>query len=782
MLDFQVLFISLHSSTHFLALFIRLVISYSVLSLILCTLLLVIASIGLILLCIYFVLFFSSTSRTLPFETRSNISKIAISPDGGFIVCIDMDGYGIFASLVSNAVLCFYNFRAPVDTIAFSPDGNFFAVGLQQKLKVFESPVRMKVFAPLKLYKKYTTYHADSIVKIAWSSDSRFLLTCCKDRNVRIFSLHKIKGFIPFTLAGHKATPILGAFTSQYGHVFSLAKDGYMNIWKWIAETSEGHRKQQEFSLHRRGKKLKVVETQSEGEEDKELYTNFEKEVTEGRFILEKKQKYELSGARIKCAELNEKAKILVIGLNNGQFSLYSIVTFEPIHSFKISEKEITGLDINRSGEWIALAAESTGMLCVWEWKSETYVLKQQGHHYEINVVAYSPNGSVIASGGDDGKVKVWDARTSFCFITFKEHTSTITGLCFLPITGNAVISSSLDGTVRAFDLIRYKNFRIMTATTSVQFTCVTITRAGDIVCAGSMDPFNVYLWTLKTGELIDVLSGHSAPISGVLFSEPDDKLITSSWDSFIRLWNIYSKRDQVEILDHDSEVVAIALAPDCKRLYAATLSGKIYIWLTEDAHLFGTIECQRDILGGRLANDKVAAKNLIRNKHFTSICLNPTGEYILACGNTKYACLYDAKHKLLLRRYTLTNNRSLDGTLIKLNSKSVGEFGVREESEFVSGDSEEETLPGARKPATVKRRTKLAIRGKAIRMAMDGQSFACVTTEGIALYSLNDGNKFAPYNLSIDVTLNSAIEAYNSGNYIESLIVFSILIQIGST
>ena len=157
----------------------------------------------------------------------------------------------------------------------------------------------MKAFAPLILFKKYNTYHTDDIVHIAWSHDSRFIMTCCKDRNVRIFSLHKIKDFIPFTLAGHKATPAMAAFSGQHSHVFSLGKDGYMNIWKWINEVSEGFRKQQEFTLHKFGKKLKVVEKEVDVDEELEYYSEFEKQAAKGRFILEKKQRYELSGAKV---------------------------------------------------------------------------------------------------------------------------------------------------------------------------------------------------------------------------------------------------------------------------------------------------------------------------------------------------------------------------------------------------------------------------------------------------------------------------------------------------
>jgi len=42
----------------------------------------------------------------------------------------------------------------------------------------------------------------------------------------------------------------------------------------------------------------------------------------------------------------------------------------------------------------------------VWEWQSETYILKQQGHYYNMNTLCYSQDGHYIATGGDDGKSK----------------------------------------------------------------------------------------------------------------------------------------------------------------------------------------------------------------------------------------------------------------------------------------------------------------------------------------------------------------------------------------
>ena len=50
--------------------------------------------------------------------------------------------------------------------------------------------------------------------------------------------------------------------------------------------------------------------------------------------------------------------------------------------------------------------------------------------------------------------MKLWNTTSGFCFLTFSDHTSGVTGVCF-NASGKVVVSSSLDGTVRAFDLHR---------------------------------------------------------------------------------------------------------------------------------------------------------------------------------------------------------------------------------------------------------------------------------------------------------------------------------------
>ena len=58
---------------------------------------------------------------------------------------------------------------------------------------------------------------------------------------------------------------------------------------------------------------------------------------------------------------------------------------------------------IDGNVDWYAChsaASGHLGQLVVWEWQSETFVLKQQGHEHAINSLDYAPDGALIITGG----------------------------------------------------------------------------------------------------------------------------------------------------------------------------------------------------------------------------------------------------------------------------------------------------------------------------------------------------------------------------------------------
>ena len=111
-------------------------------------------------------------------------------------------------------------------------------------------------------------------------------------------------------------------------------------------------------------------------------------------------------------------------------------------------------------------------------------------------------------------------------------------------------------------------------------------------------------------------------------------------------------------------------------------------------------------------------------------------------------------------RRYALSNNVSLDGVRMQLNSSKLTDAGPEEELLL-----DDESDDGAPLPRAAVRRservTKLAIRATGVRFAPDGRSWAASSTEGLLIFSLDDALAFDPTGLELDTTpaaVNAAV------------------------
>ncbi|XP_032218191.2 periodic tryptophan protein 2 homolog isoform X3 [Nematostella vectensis] len=690
----------------------------------------------------------NNKSWTLPFENAKNIARLALSPDDTTIITVDEDGRSILANLRTKVALHFFNFKKPVEDIVFSPNGRFIAVTHGKHVQVWSAPGHTREFAPFVLHRTYTG-HYDDTTCIDWSSDSRFFIVGSKDMTARIYSLDPMENFSPVTLSGARNT-IVGCFFQEGSlDAYTISSSGALGIWTCSAKLQEVF--------------LRTKDKNDETDQDKEELVKWKKGP---KHFFEKENFTEITS----CA-LHKATQVLIVGFSNGVFTIHELPDFNLIQTLSISQQTISAVAVNHTGEWLAFGCTSLGQLLVWEWQSESYILKQQGHYYDMNVLAYSPDGNYIATGGDDGKVKLWNTMTGFCFVTFHEHSASVTAVTFSP-NGQVVLSASLDGTVRAFDLNRYRNFRTFASPRPAQFSTLALDSSGEVVAAGSRDTFEIFVWSIQTGRLLEVLAGHEAPVSSLAFSPSHPVLISGAWDKTVRLWNVFESKVSRETLNLTSDVVSIAVRPDGREVAISSLDGALTFWDLEAAVQVKSVDGRRDLGAGRKADDKITARSSAFGKCFTSLCYTADGENVLAGGRSKFVCIYNVEQQILLKRFQVSRNLSFDGMKEKLRSDQMTEAGPVDMIDDRDSDEEDISLPGVLKGDMSSRRTRPEIRVKCVQFSPTGRAWAAASTEGLLIYSLDASLVFDPYDLDSDVTPEVTRQVLARGEYARALVL----------
>ncbi|ORY71589.1 WD40-repeat-containing domain protein [Pseudomassariella vexata] len=704
-------------------------------------------------------------SHTLPFAHRKNISRIGLTPRGNLLLSVDEDGHAILTNVPRRIALYHFSFRAHITALSFSPSGRHFAVGLGRKIEIWQVPSTPDAnadgemeFAPFVRYHTHTG-HFDDVRHIEWSADSRFFLTASKDLTARIWSLNPEEGFTPTVLSGHKQGIVGAWFSKDQEKIYTVSKDGAVFDW--------------EYTTNPNAPPPEDSDDEMQGGDDE-------------RWRIVRRHYFMQNNASITCASFHPDSNLLVAGFSNGIFGLYEMPEFNTIHTLSISQNDIDFVTINQSGEWLAFGASKLGQLLVWEWQSESYILKQQGHFDSMNSLVYSPDGQRIITTADDGKIKVWDVDSGFCIVTFTEHTSGVTA-CEFAKKGNVLFTSSLDGSIRAWDLIRYRNFRTFTAPTRLSFSCMAVDPSGEIVAAGSLDSFDIHIWSVQTGQLLDQLSGHEGPVSSLAFAPNGGLLFSGSWDRTARIWSIFDRTQTSEPLQLQADVLDIAVRPDSAQIAVSTLDGQLTFWSVSEAEQVSGLDGRRDVSGGRKVSDRRTAANVAGTKSFNTIRYSADGSCLLAAGNSKYICLYSVSTMVLLKKFTVSVNLALSGTQEFLNSKLLTEAGpeglLDDEGENSDGGAgQDKSLPGSKRGGDPSARKKLPdVRVSSVGFSPAGTAFCAASTEGLLIYSIDNDLQFDPFDLNMEITPASTLAVLQGEkDYLKALVMTFRLNEAG--
>eukprot|EP01059_Diplonema_ambulator_P035926 TRINITY_DN869_c0_g1_i1.p1 TRINITY_DN869_c0_g1~~TRINITY_DN869_c0_g1_i1.p1 ORF type:complete len:1032 (+),score=393.40 TRINITY_DN869_c0_g1_i1:298-3393(+) len=748
-----------------------------------------------------------SVNKASSFECLKDVRCMDLSEGEGLMVVVDADGRGVFVNWEAEVALEVVNFKPGVTMVKISHNERYLAVVTGREVQIWSTPPnKVLQYRSVHLLKRIAVTSSD-VTSLKWSSCDRYLLLGSDDCTVRLVplqtpSLHAQKkadstylGMKPHvTLSAHRC-PIINVFFANSSNtlIYSASSDRTVAVW----QMTDRDRYQQH--LDHNGKPPKVEENEQEEEEEEEQQEHEEGEEgsdappTTTELTLKnwkiKKRFFLEHDARLQTIEYHNKSGLLFAGFKNGVFGIY---TTKPdvrcVHTLSITEQKISSVAVNKTGDWVAFGSEKLGQLLVWEWQSETYVLKQQSHYHDVSTVAFSPDGAVVATSSDDGKVKIWNGSTGFCFSTFRDHQGPVSEVRFA--NNHTLWSASADGTVRGYDLKKYKQFRVLQPPVSAQISCFAIDPSGELIAGGSLTEPDVYLWSSQTSQVLEVFSGHEGPISGIDFHQSGTVLATSSWDKTVRIWGVYSSSTSkvatggmtsTEAITFNSEVITLRFSPDGLKLCVLTLNGDMALYNTEDTNditPLRTVSVHRDVKGGWRSAEATNPFKGQSARHFDTISWSPDSQGILLAGNSKWIALYGAEQSHLLQKWEVTNNRSLDGMSDVYDYRAVTEAGNIHNLDLADDDSEDDIrkvtkLPGAQRGDQGKRKkTRPVARSKCVQFSPTGKEWAAATTDGLLLYSTEvDAKRFNPTFLAMGLTPMGVYGELEKGNYVVALL-----------
>ena len=356
------------------------------------------------------------------------------------------------------------------------------------------------------------------------------------------------------------------------------------------------------------------------------------------RMSLPEGAKARLGKGSIKEVAYSPNGKHLAVAGSIGIW-LYDMTTYQEVALLtEYNTGTTNGVAFSPDGSTIVSGSDD-GTIRLWDTDTGKHKQKFADAEWVLSV-AFSPDGNTIASGGGhmeglgDG-IYLRNAHTGKLQKTLLGHVYDTLSVCFSP-DGKTLASGGQAGNndIRLWDLDTGERLETLGGQGWNDVNSVVFSPDGNIIASGSegetirlasgSEGKTIRLWSPHTGLLLKTLTGHTASVNSVVFSPIGNTLISAGGDS-IRLW---STRTGEHLKTLSVSAMSVVFSPDGNTFVSGSSDG-IRVWNTQTHELLKTFIGYTSSVG--------------------SVVYSPDGN-IIASGNGNDIDLWDANTNELLK------------------------------------------------------------------------------------------------------------------------------------
>jgi WD40 repeat protein/serine/threonine protein kinase/tetratricopeptide (TPR) repeat protein len=420
-----------------------------------------------------------------------------------------------------------------IGRVAFSPDGKALATAAisGNTVQLWDPATGDPIGPPMT--------HPDQVYSLAFSPDSKTLLTGSADKMARLWDAGTGRPIgSPFT---HGSVVAHVAFSPDGRTVLTGSGDGRAQLWDVTAGAAIG----------------RPFPHQSN--------------VTSVSFCPDGKT-------------------VLTSSLEGARARLWDITTGNPTGVEFGHKGLVFGAVYSPDGKTV-LTGSSDQTARLWDAATGNPIGTPLAHRGTVYTVAYSPDGKTVLTGSSDQTARLWDAATGSLIGVPAPNQGRAYALSYSP-DARTVLTVTYRGVPRFWDVAAGGPVLGRPLSHQAEVNAVAFRPDGKAVITGTTDG-TVQIWDTVTGSPTGATFKHQGSVNAVAFSPDGRMVLTGSNDRTARLWDAATAKPISRPLTHPAEVSAVAFCPDGTNFVTGCDDGAARLWDAATAKSMTTFRAQ---------------------------------------------------------------------------------------------------------------------------------------------------------------------------------------------